>query len=233
MLYAIRCGDTGYVKFGYTSDGERGANARLRDMQTGCPYELALDATVEGDRAAEAWIHRHLADRHVRGEWFDIGSMEPQDILDASNPWSLSLAMRSFTQAGPLRRFEQVFLSDAGFGFWRHGYAMRDDSFHRSLASNLWANATDESIGLLLAYAVAKELPGPGPKTLAGDIIRLHGRPMHQLARGPIQFVSGEIDSAVEVMAEARSYYDRLLSSHCLAAPDYDRMHEAVKGLTA
>lgn len=50
---------------------------RLTELQTGSPVELVLHGTVAdlsryAARALEAWTHRELADKRVRGEWFRV-----------------------------------------------------------------------------------------------------------------------------------------------------------------
>ncbi|MEU4729618.1 GIY-YIG nuclease family protein [Streptomyces sp. NPDC023588] len=66
--YAIRDTETQLVKIGMSKD----PNRRLRDLATGTPGQLEVIWSHEGGSSLEALLHRHFADRHVRGEWFDF-----------------------------------------------------------------------------------------------------------------------------------------------------------------
>lgn len=65
------------VKIGLSKD----VHARIRQLQTGSPYKLALMGWVIGsdDRPLEAELHERFADRHLHGEWFQL---TPEDVLD-------------------------------------------------------------------------------------------------------------------------------------------------------
>lgn len=56
-----------WIKVGFTAGDPR---ARLRAMQTGCPLELVLIASIPGPMKAETEMHEVFADERVRGEWF-------------------------------------------------------------------------------------------------------------------------------------------------------------------
>jgi hypothetical protein len=66
LVYAIRHGETGPVKFGYAKN----ARKRLALLQTGTPEPLLLLLTVPGSVKLEKMIHRMLWPLRVRGEWF-------------------------------------------------------------------------------------------------------------------------------------------------------------------
>jgi len=65
-VYFFRDESTGAVKIGYARDVER----RRRSLQVGLPGEITTLHAIEGDRAAEGWLHARFAHLHLRGEWF-------------------------------------------------------------------------------------------------------------------------------------------------------------------
>ena len=67
MIYFIQCGENGPVKIGYT-DGD--VQARLAQLQTGCPYRLRLLWVYDGQDYTEQEIHYRFEGERVRGEWF-------------------------------------------------------------------------------------------------------------------------------------------------------------------
>lgn len=82
-VYAIMCGDTGFVKFGRSAQPHR----RINEMQTSSPVELMFLCLLEvAKRSAvrfEREIHKAL-DREgcrVRGEWFEIGRDKACDLM--------------------------------------------------------------------------------------------------------------------------------------------------------
>ncbi len=64
------------VKVGLSKD----VHARVRQLQTGSPYELALMGWImaNDDRSLEGELHARFADRHLHGEWFRIN---PEVVL--------------------------------------------------------------------------------------------------------------------------------------------------------
>ena len=56
----------GLVKIGWAKN----VQARLRELQTGCPVDLHLLATTPGERTDERSYHRRFCDFRARGEWF-------------------------------------------------------------------------------------------------------------------------------------------------------------------
>jgi len=92
-LYIIQSKATGDFKIGKSKDPIR----RLKQLQTGSPYELKLILTLKGQGYKEKIIHRHIMMRNKRkckGEWFDYELLPclPDDIyelldLDLVNSW--------------------------------------------------------------------------------------------------------------------------------------------------
>jgi len=64
------------VKIGFTTDVEQ----RLRQLQTASPVLLTVLERVIGTPTIEAFFHRELRHRHIRGEWFRL---QPDDISHA------------------------------------------------------------------------------------------------------------------------------------------------------
>ena len=68
MIYAIRCGENGPIKFGYAKDPRK----RLLQLQTSHHEILQLLACEQSmdDEAAEQIVHAKCAPYRIRGEWF-------------------------------------------------------------------------------------------------------------------------------------------------------------------
>src|SRR4030095_8354945 len=72
-VYVIGMKETSWVKIGYTSGH---AQRRLKDLQTGIPYQLVVLKTYpcERPRRVEREMHLLLKIKKVsrQGEWFDV-----------------------------------------------------------------------------------------------------------------------------------------------------------------
>jgi hypothetical protein len=70
-VYLIRVVDTNMVKIGYTTNPVR---HRMSQLQVGNPNALEILALVETPRykEIERELHQLLANRRVRGEWFNL-----------------------------------------------------------------------------------------------------------------------------------------------------------------
>ena len=66
MIYAIRAGAAGPIKFGVAKNPRK----RLAQLQTGSHEPLTLLVAVEMRDDCERQIHRWLRASHIRGEWF-------------------------------------------------------------------------------------------------------------------------------------------------------------------
>jgi hypothetical protein len=67
-IYVVRAIDTCRVKIGCTKD----VDARLAELQTGCPFRLELICTMDGMHRTEGYIHEILKGYRVQGEWFSF-----------------------------------------------------------------------------------------------------------------------------------------------------------------
>lgn len=83
MIYFIRAKGTDYVKIGFTSGSARD---RLHLLQTGSPHDLALEATMPGDKSTEAALHAEFSEHRERGEWFCLSSDTVEQRAVASPP---------------------------------------------------------------------------------------------------------------------------------------------------
>lgn len=66
MIYFIKNISNGQIKIGFADS----PNKRLTDLQTGSSDRLVLIKSIEGDRAAEAELHKQFALHRLNGEWF-------------------------------------------------------------------------------------------------------------------------------------------------------------------
>ena len=101
-LYLIQAHTTGAFKVGRSSNPER----RVKELQTGSPFELRIILVIENSGHREKPLHRRLhgyrSQGHLKGEWFiepALGEL-PDDVydqldLDTVNEWWVS-------EAGPI-----------------------------------------------------------------------------------------------------------------------------------
>lgn len=88
-VYFIEAVGSGFVKIGYVADFHSIAD-RIRQMQTGCPYELRLAAVLpSGGRDHETQLHLRFEAERFRGEWFAIGG-RVQSLIHHLNDKSAS-----------------------------------------------------------------------------------------------------------------------------------------------
>lgn len=69
MIYIIRAAGTDLFKVGYTS---RHPEARLKELQTGCPHPIKVVHIMEGSLEEEGRLHEILGAYRVSGEWFKL-----------------------------------------------------------------------------------------------------------------------------------------------------------------
>ena len=84
-LYVIRCLPYNYYKIGITNDLDK----RLKNHQTGCPFDLKMIFAVEADMEdflgreityIEGFFRRNYKNSIVRGEWFELTEQEISDM---------------------------------------------------------------------------------------------------------------------------------------------------------
>lgn len=67
MIYLIVTKDDKLCKIGKAVSPTK----RLKQLQTGCPYELYIKETVEGDVTLESYFHKKYKIYKTHGEWFN------------------------------------------------------------------------------------------------------------------------------------------------------------------
>ena len=76
-VYFILCSTQRMVKIGHTNNMVK----RLHQLQVGCPYELKVIKTMDGDYELEQELHKRFDHYRVQGEWF-VYSQEIKDYLN-------------------------------------------------------------------------------------------------------------------------------------------------------
>ncbi len=79
-VYFITCRQTGTVKIGHSVE----PLARLKEIQTGHPFGLKLEAVMPGNHEQERALHGRFADDRLKGEWFTITEMI--ELIMKNNP---------------------------------------------------------------------------------------------------------------------------------------------------
>jgi len=74
VVYFIEAVGLDLVKIGYTEELIR----RFKEIRTACPVKIQLVGFLNGDRSAEAHLHRQYKDYRAEGEWFRVS----QQTLD-------------------------------------------------------------------------------------------------------------------------------------------------------
>lgn len=67
MIYFARCGRDGPIKIGHTIGG---IASRLSFLQVGCPWQIMVMGTMDGDLQTESTLLKKFAHLNMRGEWF-------------------------------------------------------------------------------------------------------------------------------------------------------------------
>lgn len=80
FVYVVQAGKNGPIKVGSATD----VRSRLSGLQSGHYEDLCLVATLPDPHGTfELAIHRHLADAHLRGEWFHSDHPTTKDLIRA------------------------------------------------------------------------------------------------------------------------------------------------------
>ncbi|EIU1668102.1 GIY-YIG nuclease family protein [Pseudomonas aeruginosa] len=80
MVYVLMTSKFEYIKVGKTNSPKQ----RFINIQSGCPFELALWMSIRTPLAheVEKAIHRKLEHCRIRGEWFTPSSHDLDDLSD-------------------------------------------------------------------------------------------------------------------------------------------------------
>jgi hypothetical protein len=78
FVYVMKCG-AGPVKIG----GSNVPSIRMREVQTGNPYPVTIEALFKTNRASavESRTHKFLAKKRMCGEWFDVSVDEAVEAV--------------------------------------------------------------------------------------------------------------------------------------------------------
>jgi hypothetical protein len=106
MIYAVRAVGTEFIKFGRANNLAR----RLKELETGCPYELDVLAVADWPDGQESAIHSYLSETRVKLEWF-MDSARAQEVIGFLND-----------KEHGLTAFQALFVSTAREGTWRYIY---------------------------------------------------------------------------------------------------------------
>ena len=84
-LYVLQSRVTGAVKVGRSGD----VDARLAEVQTGCPHPLRVILRAEGMGHREESVHEAMRRYHTSGEWFSEDGLGhvPDDVWSHREPW--------------------------------------------------------------------------------------------------------------------------------------------------
>lgn len=84
MVYFIGIGRpyVTHVKVGYTGQNPV---ARLRGLQTGCPFKMQLLGYVLGNQSMEKELHAVLSEERCEGEWFSFSEYAESTITKVLN----------------------------------------------------------------------------------------------------------------------------------------------------
>lgn len=80
MVYIIRKKGTEFVKIGFTKS-KQSLRGRLKTLQTSSPEKLVIEATMDGGRTKEKFLHYACIQRHVRGEWFELSADDVERLI--------------------------------------------------------------------------------------------------------------------------------------------------------
>lgn len=81
-VYFVQRDDDGPIKVGFANDPD----ARLSELQVGCPDELNLVGFIHGTARDEKRLHAMLAPGRIRGEWFRADTPGMRTILKYALP---------------------------------------------------------------------------------------------------------------------------------------------------
>lgn len=101
MIYFIQYGIDGPIKIGIARNPEW----RLAKLQTACPYDLRLLATILGGASQEARLHQRFAEYWIRGEWFKPARalLEFISVIQGGQPFQPKAKQLSFDMPQPCK----------------------------------------------------------------------------------------------------------------------------------
>ena len=86
MIYVIRESDSDFVKIGHCKSLRTFAS-RLKTLMGSCPRKLTVEATMDGSKLKERYIHSLLIEKHENGEWFRLTQEEVEQLIKEYKDW--------------------------------------------------------------------------------------------------------------------------------------------------
>ena len=68
VIYLIVDKEMYYCKIGFSVEPKK----RLKQLQTGCPLDLYIYGTIDGNQYVEREVHKLFKAYHIRNEWFNL-----------------------------------------------------------------------------------------------------------------------------------------------------------------
>ena len=73
VVYIIQEHEDGNCKIGHST--QSGVKARVRQLQSGNPRQLAIRVLLDGGAWLELALHEYFASHRLRGEWFSAEAL--------------------------------------------------------------------------------------------------------------------------------------------------------------
>jgi hypothetical protein len=99
MIYAIRAVGTPYIKFGKA----KSVGKRLAQLETGCPFDLHIEAVADWPDGQESAIHQYLGDDCQKFEWFRDSDKTASVLAWMCAPEGLGGFQQAFTEFASAR----------------------------------------------------------------------------------------------------------------------------------
>lgn len=91
-VYIIKAVGTDRVKIGWSQD----VDARIRSLQTGCPYQIEVINVIATAPEMERRIHGWLSQYRIHGEWFVLPNDIAERLADVTEAEMLSAQIADF-----------------------------------------------------------------------------------------------------------------------------------------
>ena len=88
VVYFIKAENRDLFKIGFSASN---VNDRVKAINVGCPYNVALYATIPAVDSTEKDIHKQLERYHLKGEWFEVSlAVINMLLMNVSGCWFAS-----------------------------------------------------------------------------------------------------------------------------------------------
>ena len=87
LLKIVNDSETLY-KIGYTGES---VHRRIRELQTGCPYEILLVDTYSSEysRVIETTLHHLFESKNTHGEWFRLDYSDEMNFINLCEKYNI------------------------------------------------------------------------------------------------------------------------------------------------